>query len=84
MHGTIPLIFRPLLEEETPPVESVASSIADNAGHTPPGLANPPLEGDAMVLSTVPTTASVVELTSHIVPPDQTKEERWHMLIITA
>ena len=37
-----------------------------------------------MVLSTIPTTASVVELTNPIIPPDQTEEERWYMLVVTA
>ena len=32
----------------------------------------------------VPTTAPVVELTSPIVPSDQTEEERWYMLVVTA
>ena len=50
-HGTTPLIFRPP-PEETPPVKSIASPTADNVGHTLPGLANPPVEGDTMVLST--------------------------------
>ena len=31
----------------------------------------------------VPTTASVVKLTSPIVPSDQTEEERWYMLVVT-
>ena len=84
VHGTTPSIFGPLLEEETSPVESIASPTADNVGHTPPGLANPPLKGDAMVLSTIPTTALVVKLTIPIVMPDQTEEERWYMLVVTA
>ena len=37
-----------------------------------------------MVPSTVPTTALVVELTSPIVLPDQTEEERWYVLVVTA
>ena len=84
VHGTTPSIFGPLPEEETPPVESIALPTADNVGHTPPGLANPPLERDAIVLSTMPTTASVVELTSPIILPDQTEEERWYVLVVTA
>ena len=36
------------------------------------------------VTQLVPTTASVVELTSSIVPSDQTEEERWYMLVVTA
>ena len=77
--------------------------------HILPGLADPPLEGDATVLSTtpegeapkdwptglatnpietvapiVPSTASVVKLTSPIILFDQTEEERWYMLVVTA
>ena len=84
MHGTTPSIFGPLPEEETPLVESIASPTAKNVGHTPSGLANPLLEGDATVLSTILTTASVVELTSPIILPDQTEEERWYVLVVTA
>ena len=83
-HGATPLIFGPLPEEETPPVESIASPTVHNVGYTPPGLVNPLLERDATVFSTIPTTASVVELTSPIILPDQTEEERWYMLVVTA
>ena len=83
-HGTNLLIFRPPPEEETLPVESIALPTVDNVGHTPPGLVNPLLERDAMILSTVPTPALVVELTSPIIPPDQTEEERQYVLVVTA
>ena len=65
------------------PVESIALPTVDNVGHTPPGLGNPLPEGDAMILSTIPTTASVVELTIPIILPDQTEEERWCVLVVT-
>ena len=32
----------------------------------------------------VPTTASVVKLTSPIISSNQTGEERWHVLVVTA
>ena len=32
----------------------------------------------------VPTTALVVELTSPIIPSNQTEEERWYVLVVTA
>ena len=32
----------------------------------------------------VPTTASVAELTSPIILSDQTEEERWYVLVVTA
>ena len=84
VHGGTPSIFGPLPEEETPPVTSIALPTVDNVGHTPPGLVNPPPEGDATVLSTIPTTALVVKLTSPIVPPYQTEEERQYLLVVTA
>ena len=84
----------------------IALPTADDVGHTPPSLADPPPEGNATVLSTkpkmrdwltgqdaspieaitqlVPTTALVVKLTSPIIPSDQTEEERWYMLVVTA
>ena len=97
-HGATLSLFRSP-PEETPPVKPITSPTADDVGHTPPGLADPPLEGNATVLSTepemkdwltgqdaspidvisqlVPTTTSVVELASPIVPSNQTEEERW-------
>ena len=50
-HGATPLLFRPP-PEETPPVKPIALPTADDVGHTPPGLANPLLEGDTNFLST--------------------------------
>ena len=99
-------MFRPPPEEETLPVKPIALPTVDDVGHTPPGLAIFPLEGDTTFLSTksemedwpmgqgaspieaatqlVPTTALVVELTSPLILPDQTEEERGYMLVVTA
>ena len=45
------------------------------------GLATSPIEAAAPI---VPTTASVVKLTSPIALSDQTEEERWYVLDVTA
>ena len=104
-HGATPSLFEPPPEEDTPPIEPIASPIVNDVGHTLSGLGNPLLEGDAIVLSTkpkmedwltgqdarpieavtqlVPTTALVVELTSPIIPSNQTKQERQYMLVVT-
>ena len=103
-HGATPSLFGP--SPETPPVKPISLPTADDVRHTLPGFADPPLEGNATVLSTkpkmkdwltgqdaspieavtqlAPPTASVVELTSPIPPSDQTEEERWYMLVVTA
>ena len=108
-HDTTPLLFEHPPEEETPLVKPIALPTVNDVGHTLPGLADPPLEGDTTILSTkpkvevlkdlligqatspieavtqiVPTTALVVGLTSPIIPSDQTAEERWYVLVVTA
>ena len=51
-HGITPSLFGPPPEGETPPVEPIALPTVDDIGHTLPGLAKPPPEGDATVLPT--------------------------------
>ena len=53
-HSATPSLFGPPPEEEMPPVKPIASPTADDVGHTPPGLANPPPEIVTTVLSTKP------------------------------
>ena len=47
----------------------------------PTGQVTSPIEA---VTQIVPTTGSVVELTSPIVPSNKAEEERWYMLVVTA
>ena len=47
----------------------------------PTGQDASPIEA---VTQLVPPTASVVKLTSPIIPSSQTEEERWYMLVVTA
>ena len=73
---TLPGLGNPLLEGDAT-VLSTKPEMED----WPAGQDASPSEA---VTQLVPTTASVVELTSPIIPYNQTEEERWFMLVVTA
>ena len=75
----LPGLANPLLEGDATVLSTTPEREAPK--DWPTGQAINPIE---TVASVVPTVVSVVELTSPIVPSDQTKEERWYVLVVTA
>ena len=75
--GTTPSLFEPPPERGDATVLSTKPKMEDK----PTGQDANPIEAATQPAS---TAASVVELTSSIIPPDQMEEERWYMLVLTA
>ena len=75
--GTTPSLFEPPPERGNATVLSTKPKMEDQ----PTGQDASPIEA-----TTQPASAAtlVVKLTSPIIPPDWTEEERWYMLVVTA
>ena len=76
-HGTTPSLFGPPPERGDATVLSAKSKMED----WPTAQDASPIEA---ITQPVSTTALVVKLTSPIIPPDQTEEERQYVLVVTA
>ena len=71
----------PGLRNPLPEGDATVLSTKPKMEDWPTGQDASPIEA---ITQLVPTTPSVVKLTSPIVLTDQTEEERWYMLVVTA